>query len=183
MLEEWKLFQDGEYKLLVSNYGNVNQWTNKKPMYLRPDSLGYLTVRVRKNNKDKTYKVHRLVAICFIPNSENKPTVNHLDGIKYNNHLTNLEWATMSENIKHAVKTGLIDRSGSKNSSTAMTEDEVHEICQWFQDNPTLGSKRASEIFDKNISCLSQIRCGKNWKNIRKLYNIPPLTNRAKFND
>jgi hypothetical protein len=55
----------------------------------------------------KTHRVHRLVAQTYIPNPENKPTVNHMDGNKENNMLCNLEWMTSSENMQHACDTGL----------------------------------------------------------------------------
>jgi hypothetical protein len=57
--------------------------------------------------KNKSHRVHRLVASTYLPNPENKATVNHLDGNKHNNMLCNLEWATSSENMKHACDTGL----------------------------------------------------------------------------
>jgi hypothetical protein len=57
--------------------------------------------------KHKSYRLHRLVAKAYLPNPENKATVNHIDGNKYNNMLCNLEWATSSENMKHACDTGL----------------------------------------------------------------------------
>ena len=68
---------------------------------------GYLIVNLCKNNKSKNYLLHRLVAETFIPNPENKPDINHIDGNKKNNCVNNLEWCTKSENMQHAVKTGL----------------------------------------------------------------------------
>ena len=68
---------------------------------------GYLNCALHFNNKVKKFRVHRLVAEMFIPNEFNKPFVNHKDGIRTNNNVSNLEWVTPSENSKHAVETGL----------------------------------------------------------------------------
>jgi hypothetical protein len=81
--------------------------TNKflKPSY---DQQGYARVGIYIGNyKTKTIKVHRLIAETFIPNNLNKKDVNHIDGNKANNNICNLEWATRSENVKHAFRIGL----------------------------------------------------------------------------
>ena len=67
----------------------------------------YLTVNLYDHGKRKTVDVHRLVAMAFIENVENKKCVNHIDGNKTNNYVKNLEWCTYSENLIHAYKTGL----------------------------------------------------------------------------
>ncbi|MBO5714318.1 MAG: HNH endonuclease [Clostridia bacterium] len=72
----------------------------------KKNTYGYMWLRVRPCGKQ--YKVHRIVAMAFIPNPEHKPQVNHIDGNKQNNHVSNLEWATAKENVNHAVKTGLL---------------------------------------------------------------------------
>lgn len=69
----------------------------------------YKAVTATVDGKQKHYYVHRLVAEAFIPNPENKPQVNHIDGNPLNNHITNLEWATASENIQHAYDNGLTE--------------------------------------------------------------------------
>jgi hypothetical protein len=84
-------------------------WSHRRAKYLSPGSgsSGYLSVTITKDGKPKCFSVHRLVAMAFIENPEGKPQVNHKDGNKLNNNVENLEWATCSENMAHAVKIGL----------------------------------------------------------------------------
>ena len=83
---------------------------------------GYLYVTLRRNNRNVTTSVHRLVAETYIPNPENKPFVNHIDANRSNPHKVNLEWCTQSENIKHAYKLG--NMSQKKN----FTAEELDEL-------------------------------------------------------
>ena len=73
----------------------------------RDNSNGYLRCDINITGKTKSHLVHRLVAEKFIPNPDNKPFVNHIDGNKHNNSVNNLEWCTRNENERHAWKTGL----------------------------------------------------------------------------
>ncbi len=105
-MEKWKKI-DGFDKYYVSNRGRVK---NKKTgRVLKPcvSSWGYLRHTLSLNGVTSVVRVHRLMALAFIPNPENKPTVNHIDGNKTNNSLDNLEWATYSENNFHAYRIGL----------------------------------------------------------------------------
>lgn len=96
---------DGLYE--VSNYGRVKSLkrnTTRGGIMKSHVNKGYEYVHLCKNGKHKNAKVHRLVAIAFIPNPEAKPEVNHKDENKLNNHATNLEWATPKENINHGTR-------------------------------------------------------------------------------
>lgn len=122
MKEIWKDIKDYEGLYQVSNFGRVRslnhyikQKNNSKKLYkgqiLKPHSNhsgnGYYIIGLFKNNKRKSFLVHRLVAEAFIDNPENKPEVNHKDGITINNSVDNLEWATRREQMIHAYKHGL----------------------------------------------------------------------------
>jgi len=94
-MEEWRPIVDyPEYE--VSNAGNVRR--NGRVLKPSSDSDGYLIVSPCKNNIQTTKKVHRLIAIAFIPNPNNKPQIDHINRIKTDNRVENLRWATYSEN-------------------------------------------------------------------------------------
>lgn len=106
----------------VYSYKSGN-WIKLK---LASDKDGYLFVCLHINGERKSSRVHRLVAQAFIENPYNKPFVNHLNGIKTDNTISNLEWVTASENNYHAYKTGL--KVITKNNN-------------FYTDHPTLGKK------------------------------------------
>lgn len=89
---------------------------------------GYKRIHVSDNGTHYKFLVHRVVAAAFIPNPDNLPCVNHKDGNKLNNAVSNLEWVTYSENQKHAYETGLKSASGTKNGQHKLTEKDVAEI-------------------------------------------------------
>ena len=111
-MEIWKEIQENP-NYSISNYGRVRN--DKTGLILKFGKAGGYPI-ITMGHK-KTYLVHRLVAKTFIPNPENKRTVNHLDGCKINNHVSNLEWATYSENIKHAHASGLYTPEGKARMS------------------------------------------------------------------
>ena len=105
-----KVSDDGKIYTLDHSYLRKNgRLDNRKGKQLRPsvDKDGYERVVLTKDGIRKTYSVHKLVALAFIPNPENKTTINHIDGNKRNNNVSNLEWATEKENQNHKWKNGL----------------------------------------------------------------------------
>lgn len=91
---------------------------------------GYLQTRLSLNGDKRNVLVHRLVAEAFIPNPENKPQINHLDGDKTNNSVENLAWCTASENVEHLCDTlgDRVRRRGQNNPRAVLTEDDVRTI-------------------------------------------------------
>ena len=103
-MEQWKDIEGYEWLYQVSNQGNVKSFKrNNEWFILNPskDKDWYLHIFLYGNLK-KNFSIHRLVALSFIPNLENKPQVNHIDWDKNNNNILNLEWATSKENINHS---------------------------------------------------------------------------------
>lgn len=125
MTEVWKDIAEYEGLYQVSNQGRVKSLmlicrvvTKPRELILKQcaDRGGYMKVGLVKNGKRTTKPVHRLVAEAFIPNPDNKPEINHIDGNKKNNSVDNLEFCTRLENIRHAWSTGLKSREQYQNS-------------------------------------------------------------------
>lgn len=125
MQEIWKPVKDFEGLYEVSNMGNVrslNYRCTGEIKILKPgkDKRGYLKVNLYKSSKYSSKRVHRLVATAFIPNLDNKTQVNHIDGNKQNNTVSNLEWCTNSENMQHAWRTGLRNEETKRKISESL---------------------------------------------------------------
>lgn len=102
----WKQVKDyPDY--LVSDDAQVFSMMSKRNLTIQTDKLGYQRVELTDGGNRHSFGLHRLVATAFVENKLNKPEVNHIDGNKQNNFFSNLEWVTRSENMKHAIRTGL----------------------------------------------------------------------------
>lgn len=136
MSEQWKLIEDyPNYE--VSNMGRVRNTKTGRILRLVVNEWGYLHVTLCKDGKMKRFLVHRLVATTFIQNPENKSQVNHINGIKTDNRVENLEWVTNSENQQHAIRTGLRTKSGSPKQKVRCIEtgqefESQHDAARYF---------------------------------------------------
>lgn len=176
-MEQWKDIAGFEGMYQVSDTGQVrsldriggNRGYKYKGRVLAQsiDACGYLHVRPSIKGKETSKYTHRLVAEAFIPNPENKPQVNHMDGNKQNNHVSNLEWATAKENMRHATDTGLVNNSGENNASSKLTEDDVSFIRKHYNPDTTdFNQKALAEKFGVSQPAISKIVHRKRWKHV-----------------
>ena len=115
------------------NYKNTGK---KHKIKSRIDKDGYIIVTIYLNGKRYDRKVHRLVAEAFIKNPENKKEVNHINGVKTDNHKSNLEWATNLENVRHSWKMGLATgKSGENNAASKNSNADIRKVCQLIEEN------------------------------------------------
>lgn len=107
MKELWKEIVLLNKKYLVSNFGNIINNENNRKVNISLTKNGYCQMTVTIKHKNTNFYVHRLVAQAFIPNPNNLPQINHIDGNKTNNCVSNLEWCSCKDNIIHSYKIGL----------------------------------------------------------------------------
>ncbi len=134
----WKPVEELNGLYEVSDCGCVRR-TNGNELKLLLDTHGYPIVYPSINGKDRPMKVHRLVAKAFLPNPDNKPQVNHIDGVKTNNKIDNLEWVTQAENNAHAWLTGLNHNTEKQRASAVISGRE--------------NVKRSHEVHKKPVFC------------------------------
>lgn len=182
MQEVWKNVKGYERYYQVSNLGKVKSleriikhWKggNKtlKERILKPGKSeeGYLLVVLHMNKKGKTKRIHRLVAETFIENQENKPQVNHINGIKDDNRTINLEWVTAKENVNHGYKTGLITNkhsTGENNHMTKFVDQDIRDIRRMYKET-NLSHSQIAKIYDVKKSTISHIINKVNWKHVK----------------
>ena len=124
-MRAWKDLKGYEGVYEISNEGDLRRIPKRTHLKPRLTYDGYVNYRVCMYGVTKTVSAHRAVAIAFIPNPENKETVNHKDGVKSNNHVDNLEWATRTEQVQHSYDLGL---KQPVHTNRKLSKEDVLEI-------------------------------------------------------
>lgn len=173
LCEEWKEipeFNDYEVSTLgkvrgkdrLRNGKNGFRLVKSRELQQILNKKGYPEVRLRKN-KSHTRLVHKLVASAFMIKPDNCTQINHINGIKTDNRLENLQWVTQSENQLHAYRLGLQpSRSGENNSRSTITDKTVTILKELYNSGKSI--KEASEIININLSIARSIIYGRSWK-------------------
>lgn len=156
----------------ITETGKIFNTKSNKYLKTRFNEFGYECASLLNDEGHRqNVKVHRLVAMAFIPNPENKPEVNHIDGDKSNNNVSNLEWVTSKENKAHAWKNKLYTCIGENHHSNKYDEACIHKICKLIEDG--YRNKEILKIvegIDKHL--IAAIKRGANWVHISKDYNF-----------
>lgn len=119
---------------LISENGDIYSLLTDKHLKTYSDKDGYLKI----NLSGKNIFIHRIVAFHFVPNPNNYPVTDHLDGVKLNNHYLNLEWVTVQENTLRAERLGLRKVRGEDNGNNIYSEELVREICGYYEEGMTV---------------------------------------------
>lgn len=178
--EVWKDVVGWEGLYSVSNVGRVRShsrlvWSERDSMFKRRcerilkqkiTKHGYLGVTLFLNKQHKYCPVHILVCKAFIENPENKPQVNHKWGIKKDNRVGALEWATAKENSNHAIKIGIDSVVGEHNGRVKLTEEQVREIRMLYPKGKRGIRHILAEKYNITAGIVTRVALRQSWKHI-----------------
>jgi hypothetical protein len=132
---------------------------------------GYYFVHLWVNNEHKNYILHRLIAEAFIPNPNNYPLINHINGIKTDNRIENLEWCTHSHNMKHSYKMHPDISKGERNSCSKLKEWQVLEIYEkaW---KSNLNGVKIGALYGISWKHVNDIKHGRSWSYLTHHFDV-----------
>lgn len=163
--EEWKFVSELQNEYKISNKGRLMSVNYKGSGYphivVLPEVKGYH----RLHRKGRNWSIHRLVCKYFVPNPENKPFVNHKNGIRNDNRVENLEWTTPSENLKHAYRTGLSCNKGENHSRSKITDNQAQQIKIMLSKG--YSTKDILKEVGGTLNIIYHIKNGTRWKHIK----------------
>ena len=138
----------------VTEDGRVFSHSSNKYMKNHVKENGYIWVGLKRKGKSSTHFVHRVVALTYIPNPENLPCVNHINGDKANNHVSNLEWCSYKQNTKHMLDNSMSNTS--RKGIKPLTDDEVKYVYTEVKSGRKTITAVAKEI-DRHRTVVSSI--------------------------
>lgn len=164
MAELWKDIVGYEGLYQVSNLGRIRSFYKRRNdvEFLKfADNHGYKTITLHKDGRQKTFRVHRLVAVAFLPNESDKPQINHINGNKSDNRASNLEWCSQSENMLHAYESGL-QTPNTKEANAAkrkLNAEQAQEIRTLLDSGKS--TRAVAKIYGVGKNLISRIGQGK----------------------
>lgn len=172
--ESYKITEDGEvwscHRLIIHKVLKNNIIKRGGHFLKKRVIRGYYKHCLSVDGKVYDIYTHRIVASAFVENKDNKPFVNHIDGNKLNNHYTNLEWVTSSENMKHAYNAGLLNceaafKKGSQNISSKLKDSDVIQIKDLLRNE--IPVYLISCLFNVSTTSIYKIKLGQQWSHIK----------------
>jgi len=157
---------------LCSDHGDIFSLSHNKIKGKRLSNNGYLRVNLYKKCKQETALVHSVVARTFIGERPKGMQINHKDGDKTNNHVSNLEYVTSKENSSHAIRTGLFNPGGENNASSKLLESDVIEI-QSMIDSKNFMHKQIADKYHVSSATISAIATGRIWGTVTNIEYCP----------
>lgn len=167
MNEQWKDISGYEGLYKVSDWGRVRSLPRKQSLMdriMKPSlSCGYLFVGLYRNRSQRLFTIHRLVLGAFIGPPPAKHECNHIDGVKSNNTVENLEWCTSSQNKIHAHANGLRSSRGIKNGRSILTDEKVVSIREEYAAGGVTQRELAKAHSVTQVA-IGHVVLGKSWK-------------------
>lgn len=164
MEECWKQ-APGFDRYEVSNLGRIRHKQRRNIRLAKAVGAGYPMITFRDKGRPVSVRVHRLVALAFVPRTEESATVNHIDGDKSNNRADNLEWVSQKANNAHAVDTGLLVKARGEQINTArLTEAQVRIIKACLRS----GTRQIDLAREHGVDActIGDIAAGRSWKHV-----------------
>jgi hypothetical protein len=161
MKEVWVEIKDhSDYS--VSDRGRIKsfKWSKEKILKTPINKQGYPVVTL----DGKLHKVHRLVAKAFLKSIKGKNEVNHIDGVKTNNNLKNLEYCTRGENLEHCYKVGLRSSKGELNKKSKLKNKDIKKIVKLSKN---LSSREIGQIYNVHKSTICRVIRKETWKHVK----------------
>ena len=153
-MEFWRDVEGFEGIYIINYLGTIINVKRNIIMKFDYDKAGYKKIRLSKDGKRQNFRIHRLVAIAFVPNPLNKPCINHIDGNKKNNYYKNLEWCTYSENSIHAVEIGLKKTRRVYFKQLDMEFKSIKKCAKFLIKNELVPTKKV-----ENVTCGISVVC------------------------